>query len=482
MAFKHSLGFKLGTGFFADAYDIFVIDIVLGILKDLAKTDSAGMGDLNTYSGWVTSATSLGSVVGMVLFGIVGDHLGRVSAAVSTGAIVVLGSLLSGLAFRSEGFPLVWQLIILRFLLGVGIGGEYPLSAVLASEKARHLDDEAARASAAVADQKEADSEVTDPADAATAAAAPTPVPNAKNLWAVSTSVRLCTLVFGMQGFGKALSTILGWTMLKSGVPGEVVWRTLLIFGCLPSVAAVWFRLRMDESGSFSTHKANLSKTHRSVREKLSYMYGIVKTYKRELLGTCSTWFLLDVTFYGTGQFSTAISDGFYSNPDIVQKVQFSMFVALMAIPGYICAYLFIGRIGLYNLQIYGFIAMILCYVIVAVIVHVNVGSPEVKMLFYGLTFFFTNFGPNTTTFVIPSELFPTAVKATCHGLSAAMGKLGAVLGAQAFPYAKKFIQVYGVLYCCVGVALLGLLCSVLYTPRNVGWVSLTGKKSPQQV
>lgn len=41
------------------------------------------------------------------------------------------------------------------------------------------------------------------------------------------------------------------------------------------------------------------------------------------------------------------------------------------------------------------------------------------------LNVLFSNFGPNTTTFIIPGEIFPPEVKATCHGLSAASGKLG---------------------------------------------------------
>jgi PHS family inorganic phosphate transporter-like MFS transporter len=81
-------------------------------------------------------------------------------------------------------------------------------------------------------------------------------------------------------------------------------------------------------------------------------------------------------------------------------------------------------------------------------------------VFFYGLSFFFTDFGPNTTTFVIPSLIFPTEgrsgsidivpeaildyiqrlrahvlflARATCHGLSAAAGKLGALLGGAVF-------------------------------------------------
>jgi len=51
--------------------------------------------------------------------------------------------------------------------------------------------------------------------------------------------------------------------------------------------------------------------------------------------------------------------------------------------------------------------------------------------MIYGFTFFFQNFGANPTTYIIPSVVFPTAHRATCHGISAAAGKLGALLGAQ---------------------------------------------------
>ena len=55
-------------------------------------------------------------------------------------------------------------------------------------------------------------------------------------------------------------------------------------------------------------------------------------------------------------------------------------------------------------------------------------------MLLFGLSFFFINFGPNTTTFLVPSEVYPTTIRATAHGLSAAIGKIGAFIGAFVMP------------------------------------------------
>jgi len=56
----------------------------------------------------------------------------------------------------------------------------------------------------------------------------------------------------------------------------------------------------------------------------------------------------------------------------------------------------------------------------------------------YAFCFFFANFGPNATTFIIPAELFPTEWKSTGHGFSAATGKAGAIVGAFGFLYAAQ--------------------------------------------
>ncbi|XP_041995637.1 low affinity inorganic phosphate transporter 1-like [Salvia splendens] len=56
----------------------------------------------------------------------------------------------------------------------------------------------------------------------------------------------------------------------------------------------------------------------------------------------------------------------------------------------------------------------------------------------YALTFFFANFRPNETTFVVPAEIFPARLRSTCHGISAAAGKTGAIIGAFGFLYAAQ--------------------------------------------
>ena len=59
--------------------------------------------------------------------------------------------------------------------------------------------------------------------------------------------------------------------------------------------------------------------------------------------------------------------------------------------------------------------------------VHTHL-STNAFMALYCIANFFLNFGPNTTTFIVPGEVFPTRYRSTAYGISAACGKLGAVI------------------------------------------------------
>ena len=65
-------------------------------------------------------------------------------------------------------------------------------------------------------------------------------------------------------------------------------------------------------------------------------------------------------------------------------------------------------------------------------------GHTTLFIIQYGLTLFFANFGPNSTTFIVPAEIFPARLRSTCHGISAAAGKAGAIIAAFIF---QKYTQ-----------------------------------------
>jgi len=88
----------------------------------------------------------------------------------------------------------------------------------------------------------------------------------------------------------------------------------------------------------------------------------------------------------------------------------------------------------------------------------------------YGLSYFFTEFGPNTTTFIYPAEIFPVEVRTTAHGISAGMGKMGAFAGAYLFPdMLASSLGIRGAEYIAGGVAVLGLLLTVFLLPEPKG-------------
>jgi len=87
----------------------------------------------------------------------------------------------------------------------------------------------------------------------------------------------------------------------------------------------------------------------------------------------------------------------------------------------------------------------------------------------YAFAQFFFNFGPNSTTFIIPAEAFPTTVRSTGHGISAASGKLGAILAAQGFAaVAKSSFGIPGTLYIFSACCFLGLLFTY-WVPETKG-------------
>lgn len=88
-----------------------------------------------------------------------------------------------------------------------------------------------------------------------------------------------------------------------------------------------------------------------------------------------------------------------------------------------------------------------------------------------------SNFGPNTTTFVIPGEIYPAEVRATCHGFSAAFGKFGAATGAYFFPLVlgpqgsahPTREGMISAMYICSFIAVIGLAVTHFFIPRYDG-------------
>ncbi len=378
--------FTAGMGFFTDAYDLFIIGVVTTLLSsqwDLSKTQ---IGLLN--------ATSLiSAALGAVIFGRLADRFGRKSVYGLEVAILTLGALLSA---TSQDFT---QLLIWRFIIGLGVGGDYPTSAIIMSEYS-----------------------------------------NRKNRG------RLVTTVFAMQGFGLLVGPLVASILLFTGISHDVVWRIMLALGAVPAAAVIYLRRKISETPRYLVEVKNDTQTAAKVvsgliNEEVAVKPAVDKksvikqsSFWIRLLGTAGSWFFLDVAFYGNSISSTLILKSLAPNASLIHSTLLAALIFLVfAVPGYWVAAFTIDKIGRKRIQLIGFLVMAIAFSSIYLIP--DIASYVVPfVIVYGISYFFTEFGPNTTTFVVPSEVFPTEVRAFSNGISAGAGKIGAFLGALFVP------------------------------------------------
>jgi MFS family permease len=87
-------------------------------------------------------------------------------------------------------------------------------------------------------------------------------------------------------------------------------------------------------------------------------------------------------------------------------------------------------------------------------------------LLVYGVSYFFAEFGPNVTTFVYPAEVFPVMIRTTGHGIAAALGKVGAFIGALLFPLLLSSFHLPGAMTFAACVSLVGLVVTFFLLPE----------------
>jgi MFS transporter, PHS family, inorganic phosphate transporter len=427
-----------GMGFFTDAYDLFVIGIASTLITKDWNLSSDRLAILN-------STMLAAACVGAFAFGRYADKVGRKRVYWLVAAIMIAGALGSAL---SQSF---WVLIAFRFVLGVGVGGDYPVSAVMVSEYSNRKD-----------------------------------------------RGKLVGMVFGTQALGLIIGPLIALALLGSGAGGDVVWRVLLGLGALPAGAVIYLRARMPESPRYRAQvqgqatkaaailpgaAAGGSEAGGPVAERAAAAGGTAPAGPPEaglraflanrrwlvmLAGTAGCWFLLDYAYYGNTISTPQILSLITPDASTMTKIalQLAIFV-VAAVPGYILAIARLDRIGHRKLQLVGFAMMAACFLIIAIVPGMTT-TVAPFLVVYGISYFFTEFGPNMTTFVLPSEIYPVSMRATGHGISASIGKLGAFIGVFLFPVLQSSLGLRGTLLLTGGVAVLGLaLTFVLPEPAG---------------
>ncbi|KAK0706306.1 major facilitator superfamily domain-containing protein [Lasiosphaeria miniovina] len=473
------------SGFLTDSWNLFATNAILPSLAFVYWPEET--------SGWreslINCMTLGGSAVGQLLFGYLADKYGR-TRLYGIELVIVLFTTIA-LSASSTGVNgsiavLPW-IASMRFLMGVGIGAEYPLSASICTE------------------------------------------------WA-STSARakMMVAVFLMQPLGQLISQLVAYGVLlgynktynlqscrapSEGDCGKIVdmiWRWVAGVGAIPALIAIIFRFQINDPGLYDLdvkdegtravqntmtlygyrrmstqipdsendgesiemsgdimhdgHHMNGAAVHHEPEEELPEQfsrkdlkdYFITQGNWRSLAGTSMCWLLLDIAFYGLGLSNpgslaklwayvpegTTLTDVPSWNPNAA-KPQSSIFEALRdnaiqnlvtvcvgSMTGCLLLLLIIDYIPRKEFLTYSFVWMAVLFFICGgsffSVFHNDFHA--VSIVLVALCYFSFNLGPNTLTFVIPAEIFPTRYRATCHGIAAAAGKLGSVLVQSTLP------------------------------------------------
>ena len=151
---------------------------------------------------------------------------------------------------------------------------------------------------------------------------------------------------------------------------------------------------------------------------------------------TALSWCFLDIAYYGVSLNNAVILDVIgYSTADASNTYEYlyntavgNMIIVLAgAVPGYWVPVFTVDTIGRKPIQFMGFGILTVLFVVMGF--AYNKIAPNGLLAIFVLAQFFFNFGPNSTTFIVPGEVFPTRYRSTSHGISAAMGKIGSIIG-----------------------------------------------------
>ncbi|KAJ3678608.1 hypothetical protein LUZ60_002411 [Juncus effusus] len=433
-----------GMGFFTDAYDLFSISLITKLLGRIYYTDlsSPTPGTLPpNVAALINGVAFIGTLSGQLFFGWLGDRLGRKTVYGFTLILMIVCSVASGMSFGTTPKAVMSTICFFRFWLGVGIGGDYPLSAVIMSEYANK-----------------------------------------------KTRGAFIAAVFAMQGFGilfGGIFTIIVSTAFNNAYPApsyevdhaastvrqaDFVWRVIVAFGALPAFLTFYWRMQMPETARYTALVA------KNAKQAANDMSSVLQTqsmaledddmpillgddwglFSREflhrhglhLLATTTTWFFLDIAFYSQNLFQKDIFSKVGWIPpaktlnaieEVFKIARAQTIIALCGtVPGYWFTVALIDVIGRFWIQLMGFFMMTLFMLGLAFPYEYWTNHHVGFVVMYGFTFFFANFGPNATTFIVPAEIFPARLRSTCHGISAAAGKAGAIVGSFAFLYASQ--------------------------------------------
>jgi PHS family inorganic phosphate transporter-like MFS transporter len=455
-------------GFLASSWSLIAVGIVSPALYFVYDPTGRMSSDVGQILDLVTLTAT---VLGMLLFGQLADLFGR-KALYGFELLIVLAAI-GGAAFSSEGYmvkdpdyqssmdiyaSLTWW----RFTLGFGIGAEYPMSAVIAAE----FSSTAGRGSllAAVFLAQAIGRLLAYGLGLGVLHGMENAVyvsnPDQNNMLIMD---KFWRLVLGLAGIPAIFAIVLRLFIPETPRFYSAVQRDLVkareavlkVGSRSPSLSAPDMESLRSEVDEGEAREQDPWR-----RRAFAYFFGKTQGWK-PLLAVSLQWLLLDVVFYGTGLDSPGTLAALWldspPNPDIdknppagfhvwkedyahptatiVETIENNLVRTLQlssvaAVVGSLAVIPLVNYVSRKTHYVWTTAALTILFAVTAVSVSQTYGTPAHKasMVFYALGQFMFNLGPNTLTFILAAESFPTEFRGTCYGIAAAAGKVGAII------------------------------------------------------
>jgi putative MFS transporter len=369
MSFQRRLLLAAGAGWLFDAMDLLLVGSVVaavGRAWDLPKP----------VVGAIITANLIGMFLGAALAGLVADRFGRRAVFMWT---ILAYSLLTGLS------AFAWSaaaLAVIRFLAGLGLGGELPVASTLVSEFA--------------------------PAEH---------------------RGRTVVLLESFWAYGTVLAALIGALV----VPLHEGWRIALLLGTLPALYVFVIRRAIPESPRWLLAHGRIEEAaatarlagiaeqtpRRTVRASLAQLFGPRLAQRTIMLWLL--WIALVFSYYGifTWLPSLLTAKGF----TLREALWLNLAIALFQIPGYYAAAALVDRAG----RKITLVAFLTCAAIGSFFFAGATLAPQpsvAAVIGWGAVIAFFNLGAWGVTYTYTPEQYPTAIRASGAGLAAGAGRL----------------------------------------------------------
>jgi putative MFS transporter len=263
-----------GTGWLFDALDVGMLSFIIAALKVEWNLSTEQM-------GWIGSINSIGMAVGALFFGLMADRIGRKNVFILT---LLLFSVCSGLSAFTTSLTIF---AILRFFIGMGLGGELPVASTLVAESV--------------------------PAES---------------------RGRIVVLLESFWAVGWLASAVISYFIIP-----KFGWQIAMLISAIPALYTIYLRMGLPDSPRYTSLKP---KEKVSVFESMAKLFA--KDTARQTIVLWILWFCVVFSYYGMFLWlpSVMVMKGF----SLIKSFEYVLIMTLAQLPGYFTAAWFIEKFG----------------------------------------------------------------------------------------------------------------------------------------